>query len=332
MTNRDANMTRRFGSRIGLGLAALGRPGYINLGHADDLGAAYEMAAMQRHAHAVLDAAWANGIRYFDVARSYGRAEAFLSSWLRARAIAPEQVSVGSKWGYTYTANWQVQADVHEVKAHTLARFTAQWEESTAQLGDYLQLYQVHSATLESGILTNQQVLAALAQLRAEQGIAVGLSLSGTAQAATLRKALEIEFDGVRLFEVVQATWNLLERSAGEALAEAKTAGMNVIIKEAVANGRLTARNGQPTFAEQRALLQREAARLHTTIDGLALAVVLHQPWVDVVLSGAATVQQVQANAAATQVVVDDEALEQLNSVIEDPDQYWSTRSGLPWN
>ena len=46
-------------SPIGLGLAALGRPGYINLGHAQDLSAGRDVAAMEHHAHAVLDAAWA---------------------------------------------------------------------------------------------------------------------------------------------------------------------------------------------------------------------------------------------------------------------------------
>ena len=70
---------------IGLGLAALGRPGYINLGHADDLGRNYDVAAMRAHAHAVLDAAWGAGVRYFDAARSYGRAEEFLGDWLRTR-------------------------------------------------------------------------------------------------------------------------------------------------------------------------------------------------------------------------------------------------------
>ena len=64
---------------MGLGLAALGRPGYINLGHATDLSRDYDVAAMADHAHTVLDAAWAAGIRYFDAARSYGRAEEFLS-------------------------------------------------------------------------------------------------------------------------------------------------------------------------------------------------------------------------------------------------------------
>ena len=70
---------------IGLGLAALGRPGYVNLGHAQDLNHNYDVAAMEAHTHTVLDAAWDAGIRYFDAARSYGRSETFLASWLQTR-------------------------------------------------------------------------------------------------------------------------------------------------------------------------------------------------------------------------------------------------------
>ena len=70
-------------SPLGLGLAALGRPGYINLGHDGDVGDT-DVDAMERHAHEVLDAAYEGGVRYFDAARSYGRAEAFLASWLEA--------------------------------------------------------------------------------------------------------------------------------------------------------------------------------------------------------------------------------------------------------
>jgi aryl-alcohol dehydrogenase-like predicted oxidoreductase len=51
---------------------------------------------MEAHANAVLDAAWAAGIRYFDAARSYGRAEQFLASWLSARQLASADVVVGS--------------------------------------------------------------------------------------------------------------------------------------------------------------------------------------------------------------------------------------------
>ena len=84
-------------TRIGLGLAALGRPGYITLGHATDLAGHTDVASMERAAHAVLDAAYAGGVRYFDAARSYGKAEAFLASWLEQRGPGRDQVTVGSK-------------------------------------------------------------------------------------------------------------------------------------------------------------------------------------------------------------------------------------------
>jgi aryl-alcohol dehydrogenase-like predicted oxidoreductase len=165
-------------TRLGLGLAALGRPGYINLGHAQDLERTYDVAAMEAHAHFVLNAAWAAGIRYFDAARSYGRAEEFLASWLKARKISPDQVTVGSKWGYTYTAGWKVEADKHEVKDHSLAVLRRQLDESRGLLGAQLDLYQIHSATLESGVLTDRAVLEELARLR-DRGLAIGLTLSG---------------------------------------------------------------------------------------------------------------------------------------------------------
>ena len=102
-------------TKIGLGLAALGRPGYINLGHGKDLGFNYKPESMKGNAWNVLDTAFGLGIRYFDVARSYGKGEEFLGNWLKEKRIA-ENTVVGSKWGYTYTAAWQVEAEKHEVK------------------------------------------------------------------------------------------------------------------------------------------------------------------------------------------------------------------------
>src|SRR5215218_4709165 len=104
MDTRPLGVTGLTVSRLGLGLAALGRPGYINLGHADDLGEDRSEATLEARAHAVLDEAWESGVRYVDAARSYGRAEAFLASWLMRRGLAPGALSVGSKWGYAYTA------------------------------------------------------------------------------------------------------------------------------------------------------------------------------------------------------------------------------------
>ena len=317
--------------RFGLGLAALGRPGYINLGHADDLRHAYDVGGMQARANAVLDAAWAGGIRYFDAARSYGRAEEFLASWLASRAIAPESVVIGSKWGYTYTAGWRVDAATHEVKEHSLANLERQLAESRAWLGAHLDLYQIHSATLESGVLDNRAVLERLAQLR-DDGVAVGLSLSGPRQADALYRALEARVEGRGVFDAVQATWNLLETSAAPALRAAHDAGLRVIVKEALANGRLTARNQSADFAPSRRRLRSVAERLRCSIDALALAAVLAQPWVDVVLSGAATVQQLRSNLGALSVRWDAEAESALRAIVEQPAAYWATRAALPWN
>ncbi len=315
-------------SPIGLGLAALGRPGYINLGHAEDLSAGRDVAAMEHHAHAVLDAAWAAGVRYFDAARSYGRAEAFLGSWLQSRQLTPDPITVGSKWGYTYTANWQVEAEKHEVKEHSLPVLQRQIGESRALLGDFLNLYQIHSATLDSGVLQNEGVLAELAQLKAD-GLKIGLSLSGDRQADTLYRALDIQLaDGRLLFDAVQATWNLLEPSAGAALQAAHKAGLGVIVKEALANGRLTPRSQEPKMQ----LLRQLAAEKGTTMDALALAGVLAQPWVGVALSGAAAVDQLQANVQAVTVDWDEETAVRLHALVEPPAQYWRTRSQLAWN
>ena len=315
-------------SPIGLGLAALGRPGYINLGHAQDLSAGRDVAAMEHHAHAVLDAAWAAGVRYFDAARSYGRAEAFLGSWLQSRQLTLDQVTIGSKWGYTYTANWQVEAEKHEVKEHSLPVLQRQIGESRALLGDFLNLYQIHSATLDSGVLENEDVLAELARLKAD-GLKIGLSLSGDRQADTLYRALDIQLaDGRLLFDAVQATWNLLEPSAGAALQAAHKAGLGVIVKEALANGRLTPRSQEPKMQ----LLRQLAAEKGTTMDALALAGVLAQPWVGVALSGAAAVDQLQANVQAVTVDWDEETAVRLHALVEPPAQYWRTRSQLAWN
>jgi len=316
---------------MGLGLAALGRPGYINLGHAEDLGVTYAVEAMEAQTHTVLDAAWTGGIRYFDAARSYGRAEQFLGSWLGRRNLTQEEIVVGSKWGYTYTANWQVEAEKHEVKEHSLPVLQRQIQESQELLGSYLRLYQVHSATLSSGILENKTVLAELARLKAD-GLQIGLSLSGVEQTETLRQALQVTVDGRPLFSAVQATWNLLEPSAGAALQEAHEAGWGIIVKEAVANGRLTPRNEDPSFALQRQLLQGVAGELGATVDALALAAVLAQPWCSIVLSGAATVAQLQANLRAAQITLDSGVLAELAQLAEPPEQYWQTRSNLPWN
>jgi aryl-alcohol dehydrogenase-like predicted oxidoreductase len=302
---------------LGLGMAALGRPGYLNLGHGDDLGGDRSPASLERRAHEVLDAAYERGIRYFDAARSYGRGEEFLGSWLRARA--PEDVVVGSKWGYVYTADWQVDADPPEVKHHDVETLRRQLDETRANLGSYLALYQIHSATPESGVLENESVLTELVALR-DSGVAIGVSVSGTSQPETIARGVELG-----IFQAVQATWNLHERAAESVLSVAHDAGMAVIVKEALANGRLSPRGDDP-------LLGAVAGRVGATVDAVALAAALAQPWADTVLTGAASVETLASNLGALALDWNDELDRELRPLAEPSADYWRTRSQLRWN
>jgi aryl-alcohol dehydrogenase-like predicted oxidoreductase len=315
--NRTLGATGIPTTAIALGLAALGRPGYLNLGHGGDFDDR-SVQAMAERSHAVLDAAYAAGVRHFDAARSYGLAEQFLGQWLQARSIAPGAVTISSKWGYTYTADWQVDADPPEVKDLSADTLRRQLAETREHLGDHLTLYQIHSATASSGVLADPDVRALLAELRS-RGVAVGFSATGTEQSDTILQAIEVGG-----FDTVQATWNLIERSAGPALAAAHDTGMGVIIKEALANGRLTARGGIGPLAQA-------AQRLGVNEDTLALAGVLARPWVDAALSGASTIEQLHSNLGALEVEWDEALEEELSTLVEPPREYWQTRSNLAW-
>ncbi|KAG5191912.1 NADP-dependent oxidoreductase domain-containing protein [Tribonema minus] len=297
------------GPPLGLGLAALGRPGYINLGHSASL-AGTDVEVMRAHAWSVLDAAWESGVRYFDAARSYGRAEEFLGGWLEARGIKPEDVAVGSKWGYRYTADWRVDTGgaPHEVKDHSLAHL----------------LSQIHSATLESGVLADEAVLAELGNLK-RRGWRIGLSLSGVQQPQVLRLAMQCKLsNGDKVFDCVQATYNLLEQSAGEALLEAK---------EAMANGRLL-----PSLVDtpQSRAIAEAAATLNVEPDAVALAAVMAQPFQPMVLSGASNVEQLQSNTHAVAVLEQLQGSELLRNLMTktrmEPAEYWQERSAMAWN
>ncbi|MFD5845116.1 aldo/keto reductase [Streptomyces chartreusis] len=308
---------------IGLGLAAVGRPGYINLGRETDLGDDRSVESLRARTHELLDAAYAQGVRYFDVARSYGRSEEFLADWLNARP-AFDDIVVGSKWGYTYTADWTTDADKHEVKDHSLRTYERQRAESDELLGDRLDLYQIHSVTPDSPALTDKDLHARLAEAAAA-GLTVGFSTSGPAQADAIRAALAVTVDGEPLFRTVQSTYNALETSAAPALAEAHDAGLTVIVKEGMANGRLA----DPYAPDA---LKAVAEEVSLGCDAVALALILREPWAGVVLSGAATTVQLVSNLHAAAVDLDEAQLERLAGLVEEPGAYWERRGQLPWH
>ena len=103
---------------------------------------------------------------------------------------------------------------------------------------------------------------------------------------------------------------------------------MGIIIKEALANGRLTERNTKINFADKLLRLNHYAEHYGTTLDAFAIAFVLQQSWVDVVLSGAATVEQLRSNVKAFDIAT----LLDIEDFSESPETYWQERSRLQWN
>jgi aryl-alcohol dehydrogenase-like predicted oxidoreductase len=306
--------------RIALGLAALGRPAYINLGRDGALPPVRDVDSMRAATFAVLDDAYAAGVRHVDVARSYGRSEEFLAGWLAGRAHA--DVEVSSKWGYAYVGEWRLDAEVHEVKEHSAARFAAQWAETLALLGDRVGLYQVHSLTVDSPLFTDEPLLEALAELSAN-GVAVGFSTSGPAQADAIERAFALEAAGRPVFSAVQSTWNVLEPSAGPALAAAHAAGKRVLVKETLANGRLA--------VEAPAVVREVAAAHGTGPDAVAVAAVLANGWADRAVIGPASPAQLAANLEATALALTAAEQESLAALAEEPEAYWRHRSSLEW-
>ncbi len=307
--------------RIALGLAALGRPAYINLGRDGALPPVRDVASMRAATFAVLDDAYAAGVRHVDVARSYGRSEEFLAGWLADRGHL--DVEISSKWGYAYVGQWRLDAEVHEVKEHSAARFAAQWAETLALLGDRVHLYQVHSLTVDSPLFTDEPLLEALAELSAN-GVAVGFSTSGPAQADAVERAFALEVAGQPVFSAVQSTWNLLEPSAGRALAAAHAAGNRVLVKETLANGRLV--------VEAPPAVREIAAARGTGPDAVAVAAVLANGWVDRAVIGPASPAQLETNLRATALELTAAERDALSALAEEPGAYWRHRSSLEWD
>lgn len=297
---------------LGLGLAAVGRPAYITTGRDRDLGdpADRSIDAMRARSHDLLDAAWDLGIRYVDVARSYGYAEAFLGDWLRRHPERAPQMTIGSKWGYAYVGGWRMDAAVHERKEHSVAMFRRQWPETLAALGRAPDIYLIHSVTPDSPALGDAQLLADLREL-AETGTRVGLSTSGPHQGAVLDAARTLYASP---FSAVQATWNLRESSVGPALARAHDDGWTVVVKEALANGALVTDTPEEAAGEPSDVFALGAARARTDVD--------------IVLSGASTRDQLRRGTEAPAVQVSDAVLRRL---AVDPEQYWRRRAERPW-
>ena len=312
---------------IGLGTAAIGRPQYININQ--EAKTPFSLPEFRQKGFEMLDFAYDTGIRYFDTAPGYGLAEQLLIDWLQHKN--DPSITLATKWGYTYVANFDSNAKIHEVKEHSLNKLNEQWEVSK-QLFPFLSYYQIHSATFETGVLENKSVLERLFQLKHEYNIKVGLTTTGSNQTEVLKRGMDVHFKGEQLFEVFQTTYNILDQSIFELGSEIISDNKQLVIKEALANGRLFPNVAYPAYSSLYATLEMLAKKYQVGIDAISLYYCLAKLDGAIILSGANKSEYLTQNLKANQFKLSTEEIAELSTFKIDPSSYWEERKQLTWN
>ena len=312
---------------IGIGTATIGRPHYINIKTkvSDE---PFNKQNFILKGKSMLTEAYSQGIRHFDTAPGYGIAESILLEWISE--FQPKDINISTKWGYTYVANFDRNAKVHEIKEHSLGKLNEQWEVSK-QLLPYLNIYQIHSATLDSGVLDNKEVLERLSQLKQEHNLKIGLSTSGDNQNEIIQKALSVEVDNNALFDSFQVTFNVFDQSLLKMTSLLKKENKTIIVKEALANGRVFPNINYNHYQNTYNHLESLSNKYDTSIDAVALRFCLDAINPFMVLSGASEKDHLTSNLLADNFQLTSEEIQQIKTLAIKPISYWKERKQLPW-
>lgn len=251
-------------SRLGLGTTGLG-------------------GLTEAEAFALLDAAYALGVRVFDTAPSYGRAELLLGRWRRKTGHADVVVSTKVGYGVPGVEDW-TGASVALGIDQALRTLSAQ----------RLELVHLHSC---SGVVA----------LRDDIQRAIGDALDAGKITVAAYAGENEDLDAALaspLFGAVQLSVSLVDQGSRELrLADLARRGIGVIAKRTLGNGPWSA--ATPTGDGPEAEYQRRFAQLELPPpdDGawaaLALRFAAYSPGVDVALVGTRSIDRLREAAEA---------------------------------
>ena len=313
--------------QLGIGTAALGRPQYINIRQKNST--IDDLDLFRKQSFTVLENAYKLGVRYFDTAPGYGLAEDLLLEWMQTKMDLTIQIA--TKWGYTYVANFNPNAKVHEVKEHSLKKLNEQWETSKGFL-PHLKVYQIHSATLETGVLENETVLNRLAYLKNEYKIRIGITTTGANQVDVINKALNVSVGGIQLFDAFQVTYNMLDQSLNSISIELNKQNKKIIIKEALANGRVFRNEKYSRYYKMYDVLELLAKKHKVGVDAISLQFCAQTIPESIILSGASNNIQLQENLKLNTFLLSEIELQKIKNFKINPNNYWQERKQLNWN
>ena len=181
-------------------------------------------------------------------------------------------------------------------------------------------------------MLENTAVLQKLFDIKSKNNVKLGVTTSGKNQKDVLDFASNIKMKGVLLFDSFQVTYNLLETSTHDVLSKLLDQGRQVIIKEALANGRVFRNTNYSHYEDLFSTLEDLSQKYKVSIDAVAMRFVIDQLRPDIVLSGASTIDQLSQNLGALKFELENEELNRLNQCAVDADFYWQERKKMNWN
>ena len=315
-------------NNIGLGTAAIGRPLYINI-KKNVNAESFSLTEFRQKGFAILEKAYQLGIRYFDTAPGYGLAEGLVLEWLQTKNDST--IKIATKWGYTYIADFNPNAKVHEVKEHSLSKLNEQWGVSKAFL-PHLSTYQIHSATLETGVLESEMILNQLAFLKEEYNMKIGITTTGVNQVEVIKKALDVSVQQKPLFDAFQVTYNILDQSLKNISHKLENEGKAIIIKEALANGRLLRNKNYGHYIKLYNFMETLATKYNVGVDAIALNFCSLTMSKGIILSGASNDIHLEDNIKTNLFKLTEEEINKLHTFNTNEVTYWNERKGLTWN
>lgn len=318
-------------TKICLGTAAIGRPVYINIKtEKNNFNTEFNIASFKKDGIAFINEAYQLGIRHFDTAPSYGIAEEILFDCIN-NSLEFKDVEISSKWGYSYEAGFNLDAITHELKEHSLEKLKKQWQ-FTQKLLPQLKTYQIHSATLDTGVLNNKDVLNHLYSIKKQFSIKLGFTSSGENQNEIIKTALGITVNNEVLFDSLQVTYNVFEQQFDEIIELVKAKNIEVIIKESLANGRIFRNARFPHYNSLYDYIDVLSKKYNVGADAIALRFVIDALNPSIVLVGASNINQLKSNLLSKSFILTDFEIEKIRSLKIDSLFYWTERKNLEWN